>query len=184
MHELRYEHVVGGRVREVRLNITLPAVELNVAVDGLAKVSVPAWKGFPQPGGGFPFPSDSILVERQKVPRIFAHSIPQCVYSSYGFPACELIGVALAVALAGIELEPQPANATVKPKIRRAPSRIHPHYVRRTRSSHRHRRNDRAAFVASERPGAASSWHCACGPRASRTRKAIVTAHSALDSGI
>ena len=63
----------------MRLNLTLPAGELNSAVVWLRKLSVPSWNGLPQPGGGFPLPSDKGCVARQKVPLILAHSMPQCV---------------------------------------------------------------------------------------------------------
>ncbi len=71
----------GGCFRSVRLNVTFPAGESNWAVVRLVKVSVPCWEGLPQPGGGFPLPSDKGRVARQNVPSIFAHSMPQCVRS-------------------------------------------------------------------------------------------------------
>jgi hypothetical protein len=63
----------------VRSKVTLPAVELNLAVVRLSMVSVPAWMGLSQPRGGFPSPSDSGCLARQNVPSIRAHSMPQCV---------------------------------------------------------------------------------------------------------
>ncbi len=74
-----YAQIIGGREREVRLKVTLPAGESNLAVVGLVNVSVPAWSGLPQPAGGFPLPSDSGCFARQKVPLMLAHLMPQCV---------------------------------------------------------------------------------------------------------
>ncbi len=54
-----YEQTTGGRVREVRSNTTVPALEVNRAERRLIKSSVPFWYGFPQPGGGFRLPSES-----------------------------------------------------------------------------------------------------------------------------
>lgn len=68
-----YEQITGGCVRSVRLNVTLPAGELNSAVERLLKVSVPSWKGLPQPGGGFPLPADKGCVARQNAPSILTH---------------------------------------------------------------------------------------------------------------
>lgn len=77
--EERYEQISGGCLREVRSNVTLPTGESNLAVVGLMTVSVPCWKGLPQPTGGFPLPSDNGCFARQKVPSILAHWMPQCV---------------------------------------------------------------------------------------------------------
>lgn len=74
-----YEQISGGCLREVRPNVTLPVGDSNLAVVGLVRMSVPSWKGLPQPAGGFPLPSDNGCFARQNVPSIFAHSIPQCV---------------------------------------------------------------------------------------------------------
>jgi hypothetical protein len=63
----------------VRLNVTLPAVDSNLAVVGLMNISVPFWEGFPHPAGGFPLPSDNRCSACQKVPLILAHAIPQWV---------------------------------------------------------------------------------------------------------
>jgi hypothetical protein len=65
--------MTGGRVLRVRSNVTLPAGELNSAVVRLLNVSLPCWKGLPQPGGGFPLPSDNCWVARQNTPPILAH---------------------------------------------------------------------------------------------------------------
>src|SRR5258707_14631400 len=70
---LTYEHRTGGRVRFVRLNVTVPAGEVNVAVVLVVSTSVPSWNGLPQPGGGFPLPSDKGCAARQNVPSILAH---------------------------------------------------------------------------------------------------------------
>jgi hypothetical protein len=78
--------MTGARVRPVRLNVTLPAGELNSAVVGLVNVSLPSWNGLPQPGGGFPEPSDKGCTARQNTPSIRAHSTPQCVYNRYACP--------------------------------------------------------------------------------------------------
>jgi hypothetical protein len=77
--ETLYEQTSGGCVREVRSNVTLPARESNLAVAGPVNLSLPSWKGLPQPAGGLPLPSDKGWCARQKVPSIFAHSMPQCV---------------------------------------------------------------------------------------------------------
>jgi hypothetical protein len=69
----------GGCLRPVRLNVTLPAADLNSAAVALLNVNLPRWYGLPQPCGGLPLPSDSGGVARQNVPRIRAHSIPQWV---------------------------------------------------------------------------------------------------------
>ena len=74
-----YEQITGGRVRLVRRNVTLPAVQLNSAVETLVRVSVPSWNGLPHPCGGFPLPSDNVRFARQYVPYMLAHSMPQCV---------------------------------------------------------------------------------------------------------
>ncbi len=74
-----YEQICGGCLREVRLNVATPAGESNLALLALRKVSVPSWKGLPQPEGGFPLPSDSGFAVCQNVPLILAHWIPQCV---------------------------------------------------------------------------------------------------------
>jgi hypothetical protein len=74
-----YEQISGGCLREVRLNVTLPAGESNLAVVGLMNTSVPRWKGLPQPTGGFPLPSDNGCLARQNVPSILAQWMPQCV---------------------------------------------------------------------------------------------------------
>jgi hypothetical protein len=63
----------------VRSKVTLPAGESNRALAGVRIVSVPSWKGFAQPEGGFALPSDNGCFARQKVPLILAHSMPQCV---------------------------------------------------------------------------------------------------------
>ena len=74
-----YEQIRGGRVREVRSNVTVPAGESNLAVVGAMSASLPSWYGFAQPSGGFPLPSESGCFARQKVPLILAHSMPQWV---------------------------------------------------------------------------------------------------------
>ncbi|MFL5863841.1 MAG: hypothetical protein ACJ780_24220 [Solirubrobacteraceae bacterium] len=74
-----YEQITGGCVRVVRPNVTLPAVESNLAVLGPMNNSVPFWKGLPQPAGGFPLPSDNGCLARHNVPSILAHLMPQCV---------------------------------------------------------------------------------------------------------
>jgi hypothetical protein len=74
----------GGSDRAVRTNVTLPAVDVKRALERVRYLSVPAWYGLPQPGGGFPLPSDSGRLACQNVPSILAHSIPQCVYKRYG----------------------------------------------------------------------------------------------------
>ena len=83
-----YEQITGGRLREVRLNVTLPTGESNLAVVGLMSTSVTCWTGLPQPAGGFPLPSDSGSVARQNDPSISAHSMPQCVYGRCDRPEC------------------------------------------------------------------------------------------------
>lgn len=67
-----YEQASGGCVRFVRWKVTSPAGELNSAVEGFVKVSVPSSKGLFQPWGGFPLPSDDGRVARQNRPSIFA----------------------------------------------------------------------------------------------------------------
>ena len=74
-----YEQITGGCPREVRLNVTLPAEESNLALVGLVRTSVPSWNGLPHPGGGFLLPSDTGGFARQKVPSILAQKMPQCV---------------------------------------------------------------------------------------------------------
>jgi hypothetical protein len=112
--------MTGGRVREVRSNTTVPALEVNRAERRLIKSSVPFWYGFPQPEGGFPSPSESRWVARQKVPSILAHSIPQCVKSWYGLPSDPLVGCLLA----DVACAPQPAATTARPSAKRARARI------------------------------------------------------------
>jgi hypothetical protein len=108
--------MTGGRVRSVRLNVTLPAGDLNSAVVRLVKVRVPSWNGLPQPGGGFPLPSDNGCVARQKTPSILAHSMPQCVYRPYDWPRC-------------VTFESQPATRTTNDSTSPARILIHPHYA-------------------------------------------------------
>lgn len=85
----------------------------------LRKVSVPAWKGLPQPAGGFPLPSDSGLSARQNAPRILAHLIPQCVYRRYEVPCSAAIAIDGITANRATELTPAtPIVSTKKSRTR------------------------------------------------------------------
>jgi hypothetical protein len=126
-----YEQISGGSLCEVRSNVTLPAVESNLACVGPMNTSAPSWYGLPQPGGGFPLPSDKGCFARQKVPLILAHSIPQWVYSSYARPAC-VCGLGPVDELICV---PQPATeAAAATHARRRI--IRPHYASASLSSH------------------------------------------------
>lgn len=102
-----YEQISGGWVREVRSNVTLPAGESSLAVEGVMSTSLPSWKGFPQPAGGFPLPLDNGCFARQYVPSILAHWMPQCVYRRYVVPAC----ARAVVCVDELACEPQPMTA-------------------------------------------------------------------------
>ena len=126
-----YEQIIGGRLREVRSNVTRPADETNLAVVGLVTMSLPSWKGLPQPAGEFPLPSDNGCVARQNVPSIFAHSMPQCVYSRYGRPASSRV-----VVVDEPVCEPHAATAMAAPTRARRRIVICSHYERTASSSH------------------------------------------------
>lgn len=126
-----YEQIIGGRLREVRSNVTRPADETNLAVVGLVTMRLPSWKGLPQPAGEFPLPSDNGCVARQNVPSIFAHSMPQCVYSRYGRPASSRV-----VVVDEPVCEPHAATDMAAPTRARRRIVICSHYERTASSSH------------------------------------------------
>jgi hypothetical protein len=118
--------MTGGSVRTVRLNVTLPAGEVNMAIVRLVNVSLPTWNGFPQPGGGFPLLCDNGLVARQKTPSILAHLMPQCVYSRYGRPR----STSRATRRDAVACEPQPKAANTTTSTSKPRTFIRQHYAR------------------------------------------------------